>query len=346
MSSKTAKIENSIRIIRGVENIPRQEWYGFARSNNYASPFQSPGFYDFFNAGGCPQYANVYAAATGNRLSALCVVTIQRERGLKGFFSRRAIIYGGPLLHEGATESWRTLLRAIEEDLHHQVIYLEVRNFHDYRFLFPIYQEAGWHYKPYLNVQLKLEGRSMKDILANMKYNRRREIRQSLERGARYSPAETETEVRQLFEMLNILYQTRVKLPLPDYSFFRQFFLSAAGKVFIVRHKEKVIGGAFCPCLQGNSIYTFYYCGHRSYHEKIYPTHLAVLAAIDYGLRNDLKCLDFMGAGLKGEDYGVRQYKLGFGGELVEHGRFVKIMNPLLFNIGKLGLAAMQKINI
>jgi len=42
-----------------------------------------------------------------------------------------------------------------------------------------------------------------------------------------------------------------------------------------------------------------------------------------------------MGAGKPDEGYGVRDFKAKFGGELVEHGRFIHINQPVLYTIGK-----------
>jgi serine/alanine adding enzyme len=137
-----------------------------------------------------------------------------------------------------------------------------------------------------------------------------------------------------------------VKLPLPEWPYFRGFFRASFGKVFIVRHLNRIIGGAFCAVLEGEGIYTVYYCAQQGYSPKIFPTHLAVLGAIEYGLEHGLKYLDFMGAGLKDQPYGVRQYKLEFGGKLVEPGRWVKIFQPTLYRLGKAGLAAMKKISL
>jgi hypothetical protein len=33
-----------------------------------------------------------------------------------------------------------------------------------------------------------------------------------------------------------------------------------------------------------------------------------------------------------------------YGGQLVEHGRYIKILNPLLYKIGKLGLKIIAKL--
>lgn len=333
-----------MNFIQGIEKVGRARWASFLAANAYASPFQSPDFYDFFNALPASQVAKVYAVEQENALQALCVVTLQKEKGLKGYFSRRAIVYGGPLLANNNPSALQLLLEKIEKDLRHQVIYLEMRNFHDYQPVFPIYEKVRWEYLAYLNVQLSLEGKTLEGILANMKYNRRREIRLSQTEGATCQVATNEMEVKDLYQILQELYQERVKVPLPSFAYFQQLFLSSVGKVLVVKHQEKVIGGAFCLGLEGQSIYTIYYCGIRDYHKKIFPTHLAVLGAIEYGLSHNMKWLDFMGAGLKGEEYGVRQYKMEFGGDLVEHGRFIKVFNASLYRLGKLGLNMLQKM--
>ena len=86
-----------------------------------------------------------------------------------------------------------------------------------------------------------------------------------------------------------------------------------------------------------------YYCGDRNYSKKLFPTHLSILAAIEFGLTQNVKSLDFMGAGKRDKEYGVRQYKLEFGGEIVEHGRFLKISRPVLFQLGNIGLKFYKK---
>jgi lipid II:glycine glycyltransferase (peptidoglycan interpeptide bridge formation enzyme) len=40
-----------------------------------------------------------------------------------------------------------------------------------------------------------------------------------------------------------------------------------------------------------------------------------------------------MGAGIKSEEYGVRNYKKQFGGDLYESGRFRYIFKPRLFQL-------------
>ncbi len=334
-----------MQILQGIDQIGRHRWEALLEKSPCASPFQSPDFFEWFNGISPLQYALVYAIEQAGQIVALCVVTLQKERGVKSFFSRRAIVYGGPLLDESRPDTWETLLRAMEKSLRGQAIYFEVRNYHDYRSLWAAYENRRWEYLPYLNVQLALEGKRPDDVLAGMKYNRRREIKLSRQHGASGRPAQSEEEVLQLYQILVDLYKDRVKVPLPEFDYFRRLFHASTGKIFVVEHEEKLIGGAFCLYLPGQAIYTQYYCGIRNYHPRIFPTHLAVWAAVEYGLECGARFLDFMGAGLKGQEYGVRTYKLEFGGELVEHGRFVKVLSPLFYRIGKTGLSVMQKLN-
>jgi lipid II:glycine glycyltransferase (peptidoglycan interpeptide bridge formation enzyme) len=195
-----------------------------------------------------------------------------------------------------------------------------------------------------LNVQLNVEGISLDTVLSKMKYNRRREIKISYKEGAEVRYAANYDEVKAVYEILRKLYDTRVKLPLPTLDYFLKLSENPIGKVFVVVHNNNIMGGTFCTFLDKTSINTLYYAGLRSYHKKIFPTHLAIMGVIEFSIENSLKIVDFMGAGKPGEEYGVRDFKLQFGGDLVEHGRFIRVFNPIMFNLGKLGLKILSKI--
>jgi lipid II:glycine glycyltransferase (peptidoglycan interpeptide bridge formation enzyme) len=194
-----------------------------------------------------------------------------------------------------------------------------------------------------LNFTIELNDKKQEDILSGMNYNRRREIRLSLDNGAFHKVCESEDELRILYNILEELYKKKVKLPLPDYEYFRMLWQSKTGKVFVVMHQGKIIGGSICAFMDKISIYTMYYCGLRDYNKKIFPSNLAVLAAIVYAIQNGMKLLDFMGAGLKGEEYGVRKYKQEFGGTLNEYGRYRKILQPFWFKIGLKGIEMLKR---
>ena len=323
------------------ESIPADAWQSIGLLNIHSSPFQTREFYNICNS--IPGLvAQAYAVLEKGAVTALAVVVIQRERGLRGWFARRATVFGGPLTGQHDTGALESLLSEITSKVGHNVIYIETRNFTDYSEHHEIFIQAGWQFVPYLNVTVNTENRSLNDLMAGMNYNRRRQIRSSIEKGAIYRECETEDEFQALYNILNDLYKERVRRPLPDPLFFRALWQNKPGKVFLVLHEGKIIGGSFCLVQPRKSIYTMYYCGQRNYDRRIFPTHLAVLAAMDYAVQNNLKSLDFMGAGRRDKEYGVRTYKLEFGGELNEYGRYIRIQNPILFAIGKLGLRIMN----
>ena len=325
-------------------NIPVDAWHEFLTQNPHASPFQTVEFYNLFNS--IPGLsAEAIAICQENIILALAIVTLQKESGIKKYFSCRGIIYGGPLINPKFPESLNLLLTEINLLISEKAIYIETRNYSDYNEFHQNFINNKWEYIPYINFTINLRERKLEDILAGMRYNRRREIKLSLESGAIYRECETEMELKDIYDILSDLYKRQVKLPLLNYFFFKAIWQTKSGKVFIVTHNNIIIGGCFCMIQPKTAIYTMYYCGLRNYHKKIFPTHLAILAAIEYGVNNGLQYLDFMGAGKKEEEYGVRKYKKEFGGEINEYGRYRFITKPFMFILGLTGLKLWKKLN-
>jgi lipid II:glycine glycyltransferase (peptidoglycan interpeptide bridge formation enzyme) len=325
-------------------DIPRDLWSDLLAQTSFSSPFHTPEYFNFLkdNEGSNPI---VLALEESDILRVLMVISIMKEPGIKGFFSRRGIIFGGPLIFEATSKELFFFFSETERILKRKAIYLETRNFFDYSGYLSSFTEAGWAYEPYLNIQINLEGIGNEELLSSFKYNRRREIKQSISNGASYHLSEKKEEILSVYQILKELYRENIKLPLPTFDFFYEFYESGILKVFVVVHEGKIIGGSFCPVLAEKGLYTYYYCGLRNYHKQIFPTHLAVLASIEYAIENFIPKVDFMGAGKPGVEYGVRTYKLEFGGDLVEHGRFIKVLNPFLYKLGKFGLKVLKVIS-
>ena len=89
-----------------------------------------------------------------------------------------------------------------------------------------------------------------------------------------------------------------------------------------------------------------YYCGKRDYKPFTFPTHLALVAAMDFGIKHGLLFIDFMGAGKPGIEYGVRDYKMGFRGVLTETGRYLRIESKLLYFIGVKEISIIKKYKL
>ncbi len=331
-----------LKILTG-KDISRTDWHRLIDESRFSSPFQTPEYFDFMKS--CKGVdAEVFALEVSGDLKVLMIVSILKEKGMKGFFSRRGIIWGGPLIREATGRELSFFLEESAVRMNGKAIYLETRNFFDYSDCKSSFIEAGWKYEPYLDVQLNLDGIKKEELPALFKYNRRREIKQSLENGATYAITGDEDEILSVYRILKALYRETVRLPLPSPEFFLEFFRSGILKVFAVKHEGKIIGGSFCPVLPGRGLYTYYYCGLRAYHKQIFPSHLAILGAMEYAAANKIPLFDLMGAGKPGSEYSVRDYKLQFGGTLVEYGRYQRIVNPLLYSVGTQGVKIFKSL--
>ena len=220
-------------------------------------------------------------------------------------------------------------------------IYIEIRNFHDYSRWKEVFEACGFSYQPHLNIQVAC------DAAHTMSEQRRRQVKKAISNGAEIYEAQSEQEIRDWYQILLQLYREKVRTPLFTEEFFLEFYRRGWGKYLLVKHKDKVIGGMMCPIFEGRAIYEWYVCGLDEDYREQYPSVMATYAAIEYAKDNGLPLFDFMGAGKPDANYGVRDFKKEFGGEVVEHGRFLCIRKPLLYAIGKLGVKLLkQGINL
>lgn len=305
-------------------SIKVNDWDRLLKANSFSTPFQTHTFYESMNKISSGS-SEVFAIKNNNELQALCVVTLLKEPGYKGYFSRRGIIYGGPIVKEGATDALEILLNKVKVYFKGKIIYNEIRNFHNYDIYKPIFVKNGWSYVPHLNINLSLNGKTITSLLADMHYSRRREIKLSLKEKAYYEECKEEQDLIDFYNILSDLYKSKLSLPLPSINFFQVFSQSKIAKLFIVKHGNKVIGGSFCMIFGKEKLYTMYYTGLKNYHKKIFPSHLSLLACFEYAINQEIKVIDFMGAGSPKINYGVRDYKLKFSGDLVEYGRYISI---------------------
>lgn len=321
--------------------ISRSAWNELLLNSSFPTPFQTAEFYDYFNS--IPGYVAIaLTIENSGKLCSLVVATLQKEKGIKGYFSKRAIIYGGPVFLEKEYVTLHPLLKELNRRLQAKAIYLETRNFHDYGNYKQVFEEYGWHYEPYLNFRLNCTSHEVAWNLLNT--NRKRQINKALKSGVSIKEAASMADVKEFYDILKNLYDTRIKKPLPSIAFFENFFNSNIGKYLLIQFKDKIVGGIMCPMLDGKAIYEFYICGLDTEYKEASPSVMATWAAIEFGYKNGFQYFDFMGAGKPDESYGVREFKEKFGGELVEYGRFIKINNILLYRLGMLALNIMKRL--
>lgn len=287
------------------------------------------------------------------RMCGALLGNIQREKaGIMGLFSARCIVIAGPVIDDCLSILDRQriaeiLLDQLVADVKNSAIYIQVRNLFSQADLASVFQNRKFKYLDHLNYIVDTTDRDM--LEKKLSQSKKRQVRQSLRNGARIIEPERMEQIQDFYWIMKDLYKKKVKKPLPDWSFFREFFNHSVkgqlGKYFLIEYQHEIVGGIMCPITPGKGIYEWYICGRDGEFKGIYPSVLATWAAIDFALENNLQFFDFMGAGAPDRDYGVREFKSKFGGELVRHGRYLRVNRPWLYALGKFGIKLMEKIS-
>ena len=325
-----------MKILTHINQIDKEKWQRLLEDSPQVSPFQTPAFFDFYNSLD-DSYAEVFAVEKEGAYLALLVVTVQHEKGIKSFFSRRAIAYGGMLLlPEADGRPMSFLLAHLKSYYRHQVIYLEIRNNFSYAPMKEAALVVGFDYTPWLNFQFR--NVTPEVFKKNMSKSRLRQLSKALNSGVTWREAVGVNEVQAFYAILTALYLHKVKKPLPPLAFFVKLYESSFAKLLLVISDDKVIGGVLCPFVASTTLYEFYICGLDKEYPNAHPSTVAMWAMVEYASQHNIKSLDLMGAGQPDCPSSVRQYKSKFGGDLVEHGRFILLNNRFLYRLGQLYL--------
>ena len=341
---KNSRVFSKIKMtILSFQNINRAEWSALVKASASGTWFQSAEAYEFYAS--MLEFFKPFAYGLENegKLRAVCCgyVTVEKS-AIKQMMTRRAIIVGGPVLADDATDDEvRELMCAVRNELKSEAIYVECRNFNDYSRWKEAFAKTGFEYVPHLNFHVDTS--SVEVVEANLGKSRKRDIRTSMRDGATIIDQPTLEQVREYYAILEHLYKTRVKTPLFPFSFFEKLWQHKDGRFILVALNNEIIGGTVCVEQEGKCLYEWFACGLDGEWKTIFPSTLATYSGIRYAAEHNCPRFDMMGAGKPDEAYGVRDFKAKFGGAEVEHGRFLCVTKPLLYQIGKLGVAILKR---
>ncbi len=331
--------------VLGVREIERNAWDELLKASSCSTWFQTYEAYAFFD-----KLSFVEAFAVGfessGQLKGIIVGLIQKDGGpIKRFLSRRAIINGGPLLADNITnEELSFFLQSLKEVIQKKAIFIEMRNYNDYSQWKDVFKLNGFVYEEHYDVIVNTT--SIDEVNDRLDRNRRRNIKKAIENGIQIDKNPSETDVSSFYELLNELYKTRVKTPLYPCEFFVKLRELPSSLFCVAKDPSgKIIGGVVCITLKGRAVYAWYACGEDGKYKNLSPSVMSNYAGICHAAENGFPLFDFMGAG-KPDDggYGVRDFKMKFGGELVEYGRYKFISNRFLYSLGVWGVKLLKNV--
>lgn len=286
----------------------------------------------YYAAKDCPTTNPTYFLLyDNNRIKALQLLVTHNSAGLFKNMTRRAVIYGPPVIDSKNSNdlSVKIISSTINYINNNRLLFTQFR-YNKSSEIFDLYNDSFVH-KNYLN--LIIENRGASKIWKALSRSKKWQIRKSIKTGATLKEAQSEEEIMQWYTILHRLYKTKILKPLPPLDFFislyQQFKKYSSGLFLLVMYNKKVIGGILLPQSSNEVLHEWYICGQdKTYKEKnIYPSVLATWGGIDYMIQNNINSFDFMGLGNPDREYGVRDFKMRFGGEVIQTMRYTYYPN-------------------
>jgi lipid II:glycine glycyltransferase (peptidoglycan interpeptide bridge formation enzyme) len=347
------------KVTSRIEDISIAAWEKFVQEHPHGSVLQSHFLYKVFQQTQKMKPVFICCLDSNEEIQGIVVaVIIMESGGLKGKFSSRAVIYGGPLMnenHKRKTQIADLLLDNLIRKVKPKSIFIQIRASYDMSDYDEVLRKYDFRWHPRLNLLIDTSDKSA--AWSGVSASRKRQIRKSISNGAKIIEPVDESQVRTFYDILFGLYRNKVKKPLPDWSFFSSFYkaiLGAGGqkinaRYFLVEFENRIIGGILCPFMNDGTLFEWYVCGlDQEYKQRgAYPSVMATWAAIDFASKNNFQQFDFMGVGIPGKEYGVRDFKMKFGGHQVNYGRYTRINNRWVYLIAELGynlLSLIKKI--
>lgn len=325
------------------KTLDAEAWRIFVEEHPHGSVFQLPAMVRVYEKT-ATDIPLVVAISDKEGIAAMLVAVVQREhQGVVGVFSARSVIMGAPLMRTEDPELLENLLKAYHKALGGKAIYSQFRNHWEWSpELKKVFTNQGYVYENHLDILHDLT-LPIEMQLAGMHSGRRKNIRRAEKLDLEVQLIESDADLREAYQLVKATYR-RIRLPLAEESFFRHVKdeFGEKLKVFAVKHNGIMIGTRMVFCFNG-TIYDWYAGSAENHHDK-YPNDYLPWLVMKWGSENGYRTFDFGGAGNAHKDYGVRDYKLKFGGKLVEFGRFQKVHKPLLMQMGILGLKLYKKI--
>jgi len=315
------------------------KWDNFIAVCPNGTIFQSSHYYRLFLETSNYEPIVIFSYKTKQISGCLLAIIHKVSSGLLGYLSARSIIIGGPLANDD--ETINDLLNEYDLLIKARAIYSEIRNIFDINDYRSLFEHKRYFREDHLDIIFDLK-KEESELWAEMHKNRKKEIKKAYTKDIEITELKLRNDSKvfnEVYTMLALLYK-RIGLPLPAITFFKNavdlFEEKGILLTLAIKTENKIIGFRMELVFKG-LVFDWYAASIQEY-LSYRPNDILPWEVLKWGCKNKMSNFDFGGAGKPNKKYGVRDYKLKFGGELVNYGRFTKIHKPFLFSIGKVGL--------
>lgn len=334
--------------MRIVRSLDEDKWRHFVESQPASNVFHTPEMFQVF-ARAKGHQPTLWAGTdnSGQILALLLPVQITLRDGLLRRLTTRAVVYGSVLYDPSPAgeEALATLLRTYAQEADREVLFTELRNLLDLSDLQPVLNEHGFVYEEHLNYLIDLS-RPVEEVLQSIGRRTRKKIRKgSRDALVQITEVTDQAELDHWYDTLRKTYRS-ARVPLADRSLFEAAFdeLYPKGMAKCLLAKvNSVMVACSVELPYKDTIYGWYGGSDRDY-SQYYPNEMLVWHILKWGARNGYRVYDFGGAGKPDEEYGVRDFKAKFGGELVCFGRNTCVHAPFWLRLSELGYNVYRRL--
>lgn len=324
-----------------VRELEENLWREFVYRQPQGNIFHTPEMFRVFNQTKGHK-STMWAVVDGDNgpLALLLPVHVTLMNGLLRRLTTRAIAYGSVLSVPGleGQAALALLLQTYKRQAKGSALFTELRNLSDLSQTQPLLNNLGFAYEGHLNYLINLN-RPTEEVLQSIGQRTRKKIRKGLRDGfVQISEATTPVELEHWYDILQKTY-SNAQVPLADHSLFVAAFheLYPKGMArFLLAQVNGVTAACSIELPYKNVIYGWYGGSDRAYSDYL-PNEMLIWHILEWGANNGYHIYDFGGAGKPDEEYGVRDFKAKFGGDLVNFGRNTYVHNPALLKLSKQG---------
>ena len=308
-------------------------WNTFVKNHRNGNIFHTSLFAEFYSVALGYEVISAFLIDENDTLDGLILAVInKKQNSFVNYFTSRAIVSGGLLARDNLSSIIEILLNSINRQLKGKIVYVEIRNLNDNVINKSFFQSAGYFYRDHIDILIDLR-KEEKELWDGMHPTRRKQIRRAKKRGVTTRIGiPDEKEVLYCYKLLAEVYKN-AGVPLPCVDFFQKaiLHLSVSNNLnCITAFAGGQIIGFRLFLLYNGLIYDWYAASDPVHYDK-YPNDILPWDMIIWAKNNGYSVFDFGGAGNPNENYGVRDYKLKFGGTVHNFGRFIKVFRPGVF---------------
>ena len=308
----------------------------FASHHNYPSPFQSGELFKAYSkTKGCKPTAMIAKNIDGEMLACLVATTFMDAGVLAGRLMSHVSVRGGPLFvpRKEGVAGGAILLKELLMKAKAESLYTRVYPLFDQPDQLSLLKESGFTREDWLNYLIDLIA-GEKVLREKLTKHRRKGIQKAENLGLEVVDASSVGDIDTLYSLL-LESHAQARIPLQDKSLFEAMyrFLVPQGmaKMVMAYSGEKPVAARVALTFSG--IIYDWYAGSAPEAEETNANEFLAWRLMTWGYASGYRLFDFGGAGLPEEEYGPREFKRRFGGQLVNLGRFTVVHKPKMLKM-------------